>query len=135
LLCRKLAEVIHIENGQYVAYDFASWIEISELRRTFEPHEHDWIRTVRFEIAVPRILRLMLYDACPGRRSSFNRRNIYARDGNRCQYCGKKFASSELSLDHVVPRSLEGRNTWTTSCAAACAATSRRAGARPRTPA
>ena len=30
--------------------------------------------------------------------------NIYARDGNRCQYCGKKFSTTELSLDHVLPK-------------------------------
>jgi len=112
LLCRRLAEVIHIEDGNYLAYDFASWLEVSELRREFEPHEHDWIRTVRFNIAVPRILRLMLYDRLPRQAVKFNRRNIYARDENRCQYCGAKFASSELSLDHVVPRSLDGNSSW-----------------------
>ncbi len=112
MLSRHLAEVIHTEGGQYLSYDFQSWVEISELRREFEPHEHDWIRTVRFEIAVPRIVRLMIYDRLPRQQVKFNRRNIYARDESRCQYCGKKFASSELSLDHVVPRSQNGDNSW-----------------------
>jgi 5-methylcytosine-specific restriction endonuclease McrA len=34
----------------------------------------------------------------------FNLRNIFARDKNRCQYCGKRYPTSELSLDHVIPR-------------------------------
>ena len=34
------------------------------------------------------------------------------RDHNRCQYCGRKFPSSELSLDHVVPISRGGKSTW-----------------------
>ena len=34
------------------------------------------------------------------------------RDGNRCQYCGHKFSSSELSLDHVIPLSRGGRSNW-----------------------
>jgi 5-methylcytosine-specific restriction endonuclease McrA len=42
----------------------------------------------------------------------FNRRNIFARDESRCQYCGKKFPMPELSLDHVIPRSRGGRTTW-----------------------
>ena len=42
----------------------------------------------------------------------FSRGNIYLRDQNRCQYCGKKFSSSELSLDHVVPISRGGKSTW-----------------------
>ena len=55
LLLRELAEVIHIEDGQYANYDFESWREISELQAEFkEPHE-DWMRSVNFEIHVPRV--------------------------------------------------------------------------------
>jgi len=112
LLFRELAEVVHIENGQYLSYDFESWREISELKRQFEPDGHDWIRTVRFELAVPRIIRLLIYDRLPRQEVKFNRRNIYARDGNRCQYCGKKFPTTELSIDHIVPRSQGGKTVW-----------------------
>ncbi len=41
-----------------------------------------------------------------------NRRNLFARDQNRCQYCGKRYATTELSLDHVIPRSQGGDNSW-----------------------
>lgn len=112
LLFKELAEVIHIEDGQYLSYDFDDWCTLSQLKREFEPDSHDWLRTVRFDIAVPRIIRLALYDRLPKQEVKFNRRNIYARDGNRCQYCGKKHSTSELSLDHVVPRSQGGRSTW-----------------------
>lgn len=112
LLFRNLAEVIHVEDGQYLSYDFESWCEVSELQKEFAPDEHDWIRTVRFSLAVPRIIRLTIYDRLPRQEVKFNRRNIYARDENRCQYCGKRFPTSELSLDHVVPRSRGGGSTW-----------------------
>ena len=112
LLFRELAEVIHVENGHSLAYDFDSWVEISELSKEFEPYDHDWIRTVRFDIAIPRIVRLLLYDRLPKQQVKFNRRNIFARDNNRCQYCGKKFSTAELSLDHIVPRSRNGANSW-----------------------
>lgn len=112
LLFKELAEVVHIEDGQYLSYDFTDWCELSQLKREFEPDSHDWLRTVRFDIAVPRIVRLTIYDRLPKQEVKFNRRNIYARDGNRCQYCGKKSATTELSLDHVVPRSQGGKSTW-----------------------
>ena len=112
LLFRNLAEVIHVEDGQYLAYDFESWCEVSEMRRRFEPDKYDWLRTVRFDIAVPRIIRLLLFDRLPRQEVRFNRRNIFARDNNRCQYCGRKFPTSELSLDHVVQRSRGGTTDW-----------------------
>lgn len=117
LLCRELAEVVHIETdakgeSRWQNFDFDEWQELSELKAEFEPDGFDWIHTVRFQIAVPRIIRLLGYDKLPRQDVKFNRRNIYARDGNRCQYCGKKFPTSELSLDHVIPRSTGGANTW-----------------------
>lgn len=112
LLFRELAEVVHFEDGQYANYDFSSWREISELKAQFkEPHE-DWIRSVNFNIQVPRIIRLLFYDRVPVKTIRFNRRNIFARDGNLCQYCGHRFPTSELSLDHVVPRSRGGEASW-----------------------
>jgi len=107
LLFRQLAEVISCENGTYANYDFQSWTELSKLKDVFE-ESPDWISTVNFDIAAPRIIRLLIYDRLPNVRIKFNRRNIYARDKNNCQYCGKKFPLSELSLDHVIPRSLGG---------------------------
>ncbi len=112
LLFRELAEVIHVEQGQYANYDFESWREISELRAAIKEPNDDWIRSVNFEIQVPRVIRLLTYDRLPKQAIRFNRRNIFARDGNRCQYCGRKFPTSELSLDHVTPRSRGGETSW-----------------------
>ena len=41
------------------------------------------------------------------------RNNVIWRDHSRCQYCANTFCSSELTLDHIVPRSRNGKNTWT----------------------
>ena len=128
LLCKELAEVVHIETradgtvGQWQNLNFESWQELSELHAEFEPDGFDWISTVRFPIAVPRIIRLLGYDRLPRQEVKFNRRNIFARDNNRCQYCGRKFGTSELSLDHVVPRSQQGPTTWDNivTCCIAC---------------
>jgi len=113
LLVKDLAEVIHIEDGQYLSYDFESWCEVSESKKRFEAHKYDWVRTVRLSLAVPRIIRLKLYDRLPLKEVKFNRRNLFARDSNHCQYCGRKYPTSELSLDHIIPRSQGGNTTWT----------------------
>ncbi|MEJ5259673.1 MAG: HNH endonuclease [Anaerohalosphaeraceae bacterium] len=112
LLCRNLAEVISCDDGTYANYDFQTWQQISRMKDQFKAHPQDWISTVNFDLAVPRIIRLLFYDRLPRQTVKFNRRNLFARDGNRCQYCGKKFPTSELSLDHVIPRRLGGQSTW-----------------------
>ena len=112
LLYQDYAEVVSVEQGEFLSYDFDSWVEVSEAKRRFEPEQHDWIRTVRFQVAVPKIIRLLVYDRLPRATVKLNRRNLFARDHNRCQYCGRRFPSAELSLDHVVPRSHGGDNSW-----------------------
>ena len=113
LLCKDLAEVVSLEDGQFATYSFATWRELSEYRaRHYRQEDDDWVRTVSSEIQVPRVIRLLGYDKLPKQTVKFNRRNIFARDHNQCQYCGKKFPTSELSLDHVVPRSQGGQSTW-----------------------
>jgi 5-methylcytosine-specific restriction endonuclease McrA len=117
LLCREMAEVVHIEKdaqgqSKWQNFNFADWAELSQLKKEFEPDGYDWIHTVRFQIAVPRIIRLLGYDKLPRQDVKFNRRNIYARDGNKCQYCGKRMPTTELSLDHVIPKSQGGRASW-----------------------
>ncbi len=109
---RPVAEVVDIEDGRYVTYDFADWTEISAFKYEFEAAEHDWVRTVRFDIAVPRIVRVLSYARLPKQQVKFNRRNLFARDHNTCQYCGKRYSTAQLSLDHVVPRSRGGLLTW-----------------------
>ncbi len=107
-----MAEVVHVEDGKFMSYNFADWQELSEFRREFEPAKHDWIRTVRFDLAVPRIIRVLSYSRVPRQPVKLNRRNIFARDHNMCQYCGKRLPTSELSLDHLIPRSQNGPTTW-----------------------
>jgi 5-methylcytosine-specific restriction endonuclease McrA len=117
MLCKELAEVVHIDTdaagqSRWTNMDFVEWTELSQLKAEFEPDEYDWIHTVRLQIAVPRIIRLVGYDKLPRQDVKFNRRNIYARDGSKCQYCGKKFSTTELSLDHVKPKSQGGKASW-----------------------
>jgi 5-methylcytosine-specific restriction endonuclease McrA len=133
LLCKDLAEVVSLEDGQFMTYDFAGWREVSEFRsRNFRQEDDDWVRTVSSEIQVPRVIRLVSYDRLPKQTVKFNRRNIFARDNNQCQYSGKKFPTSELSLDHVLPRSQGGGSTWENIVCACVGCNVRKGGRTPK---
>lgn len=115
LLWKDLAEIVHVENGQFMTYDFNGWREESELKAAIlTPQERtgDWVKAVSFEIEVPRIIRLRRYDRMPRNSVKFNRRNVFLRDGFQCQYCSNRFPTSQLSLDHIVPRSRGGVESW-----------------------
>ena len=131
LLFRELAEVVHIEEGQFAAYSFDSWRELSALRSSFRAPEQDWIRAVGFDLQAPRVIRLMRCDRGPRQGLRFNRRNIFARDENVCQYCGRHFPTSELSLDHVMPRSRGGDTSWENIVCACVACNVRKGGRTP----
>jgi len=124
-----VAEIVSVEDGKYVSYDFADWATLSAFRKEFEPHGHDWIRTVRFDIVVPRIIRVLTFAKLPRQEVKFNRRNLFARDHNTCQYCGRRYTTSQLSLDHVIPRSRGGKTTWE-NIVIACVPCNQRKGGR-----
>ena len=131
LLAKEIAEVVAVEDGSYVSYPFHTWTELSEFRKEFEEKDHDWVRTSRISIAVPKIVRVLGYDRLPREQVKLNRRNIYARDGNRCQYCGKTFSTRELTLDHVKPRVQGGGNSWTNLVCACVKCNARKGGRTP----
>src|SRR3990167_918366 len=134
LLFKESAEVVSVDNGQYNSYNFSSWLDVSAYKAEYEKHdidEHEWVKTFSIEIRIPKIIRLLVYDKLPRSNVKFNRRNIFARDGNRCQYCGKKFLTSELSLDHIVPRYQGGGSTWTNIVCACTNCNKRKGGLNP----
>ncbi|MFM9198006.1 MAG: HNH endonuclease [Planctomycetia bacterium] len=131
LLFRQLAEVVHIEEGQYAAHSLESWRELSALRSAYRGPNEDWVRAVGYDLQAPRVIRLITCDRGPRQGLRFNRRNVFARDGNQCQYCGKQFPTSELSLDHVVPRSRGGTTSWENIVCACVACNVRKGGRTP----
>lgn len=101
LLYQGVAKAI---DAQYRLYEFDDWAALSATQ--------DCITTINRTIRVPRVLVLSAYDHLPRGRVRFSRLNIYARDVDTCQYCGKNLPRSELNLDHVLPRSQGGKTTW-----------------------
>ena len=108
LLCQGHAQVVNADGqNNFFTHDFASWHELSQR----EP-EPEMVHTISFKIRVPRVIVLMLFDRMPKKEVKFTRHNIFERDKNTCQYCGKVFERRDLNLDHVVPRDKGGATTW-----------------------
>src|SRR5262252_3651421 len=70
------------------------------------------VRTAHSAIRVPTVIVAVNFARVPKKRPKLNARNIRERDGNRCQYTGRLVRPDEGSLDHVVPRSRGGADTW-----------------------
>ena len=71
------------------------------------------LRSARAEFRVPSVIRRRTYINVRRRQeaSGIKRMRIYMRDKFRCQYCGEKKAASDLTLDHILPRSRGGDNS------------------------
>lgn len=71
------------------------------------------IRSAFLTVRVPTILIATNYNKVPYKRSKLTRQNIRLRDKGTCQYTGKKLKPSEGNVDHIMPVSRGGENTWT----------------------
>ena len=118
---RRALTLVYLDHAQvvdeeYRTYSFDGWRDLS---LKIKDHPAGFVTTPSFRLAIPEVIALKLYDKLPASEVKFTRRNIYEHYGYRCCYCGKKFATQELNLDHVVPRSRGGDHTWE-NCVAAC---------------
>lgn len=76
-----------------------------ELLESYEQPIHpDW--------QAPAVVRLTHWVQPYVKYVRFNRQNILARDRWRCQYCGQRFSTRDLTFDHLYPKSRGGKTTW-----------------------
>lgn len=95
----------------------AEMVEVREDRQIRSPSSrHPW----------PSVVRLKRYVRVPYRRVMLTRRNVLRRDGHQCQYCESR---GRLTIDHVVPKSRGGLDTWD-NLVAACVPCNHRKGNR-----
>lgn len=118
------AQVVSETNGEYNTFSFGEWCHIHS-----EADGEDFIRTISIRIRIPRIIVLCFFDRLPRKEVKFTRNNVFERDKNTCQYCGKHFDRKDLNIDHVVPRQRGGRTTWT-NVVCSCVPCNRRKGSR-----
>lgn len=106
LLYQGHARAVH--PADYSLYDFEDWCEMSAA------HFGDgrFIHTPAMRVRLPEVIILSAFNSFVKREIPFTRRNIFARDNHQCQYCGRRFPKQDLTVDHVVPRSRGGGDTW-----------------------
>ena len=87
----------------------------------------EFVRTIRDRYPIPSVIALRSYINVPRRQAHWSRRGVLVRDSFTCIYChavpgtavkGKVLAKSDFTVDHIIPRSRGGKDTWTnTACA------------------
>lgn len=105
------ALIIHPESMERMTWDDWSKLKVEATDEV--------IRGVNMHFKIPEVMLLSRYEKMPFPKVNFNRRTLYKRDNNQCQYCGATPGTDGLSIDHVVPRALGGGTTWT-NCVLAC---------------
>jgi 5-methylcytosine-specific restriction endonuclease McrA len=85
------------------------------------------IKTVNHSFPRPSVIRLQKMVSRPRPQLKLTRREVFRRDNYTCQYCGKK--TSDLTIDHVIPRHMGGRHIWN-NVVAACPVCNHRKGGR-----
>jgi 5-methylcytosine-specific restriction endonuclease McrA len=102
-----------VDPDDFRLYAWADWARLKP--RDDEP----FIQAVTFRMRVPEVVTLTHYDRFRESTVTFSRRNIFKRDHSTCQYCGVRPGSSELTIDHVLPRAQGGVSSWE-NCVLAC---------------
>ncbi len=91
-------------NGE--EYDFEEWRRLTPL------DDDEALPIIGGALRIPRVLHLHRYDRTPRVAVRLTRRNVMFRDQQQCQYCGKQPPLRELNIDHVMPKSRGGADTW-----------------------
>lgn len=110
LLANGHAQVVHSVEEDFRVFDLMDWVDFSRHNPPLD--ELEGVRTIRFPIRLPKVILLSVFDMVPKKELKLTRKNVFDRDKRQCQYCGKRFPSEELNLDHVIPRHYGGKTTW-----------------------
>lgn len=88
-------------------HDFTGW-----RRLPVRSDVDDAVPIVGGALRVPRVLHLRRYDRMRRQPIRLSRKNVMLRDGHQCQYCARELPVRELNIDHVLPRSRGGPDSW-----------------------
>ena len=112
-------------------------LNVCDLRRAFRlvfgekaeviAFDHTEVRTPTRTLRAPSVIRLQYLIKRPRPKVKLSRREVFARDGHTCQYCGRQ--THDLTLDHVMPRHRGGAHSWE-NLVAACKSCNHRKGGK-----
>ena len=106
-------ESAQIIDSDYSRYTWEDWYELFSvpLNDNFD-EDFKYVTDKSLKVRVPEVIILNDYKTPAQRDVKLTRRHLYIRDRGRCQYTGKKLSTREATLDHIMPRSRGGKNTW-----------------------
>lgn len=116
---------------QILPWQRALCLTFSERAATLIHYDDAVIRTVNHEFRVPSVVQMVNAFSRGKHYARFTRSNVLTRDQNSCQYCMARFTVHELTLDHVIPKSLGGKTSWTNIVAACCPCNHRKGAQTP----
>lgn len=102
-----------VEPSSYATFTWDDWSKIKPLATD------EVIRSANLAFRCPEVIQLTSYDKLSIPKSNFSRRNLFKRDKYRCQYCNCHPGTTELTVEHVIPKSRGGETSWT-NCTTAC---------------
>jgi len=129
-------EQVLLLNASFEPLNVISWkralkLVVLEKVEVVEESERE-VCAVTCSIRVPSVVRLLRFVGFRKRDVKFSRQNIFARDHYRCQYCGQKNRITDLTYDHVIPKSRGGRTEWTNIVTCCISCNRKKGGKTPR---
>ena len=95
-----------IDSNDYSLYTWKEWIYL-------EPKEgEEAIATSSGDVKIPEVILLTAYGKVPVSTPRLTKKNIFRRDNSTCQYTGKPVTPKTANIDHIIPVSRGGKNTW-----------------------
>jgi len=117
-----------IDPADFSQVDLLTWADVSKARAK---HGDQMIRSTRLALIPPEVIVLNRYDGQGEKSVVLSRRNLFKRDKFTCQYCGVQPGESELTIDHIMPRSRGGILSWENAVLACVACNKRKANRTP----
>ena len=115
----KVAMRIEWEQIGEEEWDFTKYIELMPLdwdawsQLSPRPYDEDSIHTPNMEIRVPTVVMTTNYNKTPYKTFRPTKRNIYEKYKGKDYWTGEPLSYNDCTLDHVVPQSKNGKNSWT----------------------
>ena len=107
MMATNVGTALEIEGENYIRpVTWEEWITLP-----IRPQDNA-VHTVRGAVRVPAVIVAVNFAKVPKKRPKLSAKTIRERDDNRCQYTGRVLRPEEGSLDHVLPRSRGGKDTW-----------------------
>lgn len=101
-----------VESNTFSVYDWSEWINL-------DIPGYGIIKGVSQDYKIPEIIVLSKHDKIKKRKFNANKKNIFKRDNGECQYCSIKLTYEHSTLDHINPKSKNGKLSWE-NCVLSC---------------